>query len=128
MPAFDGCDIAYVTTLDGYRPQVSGARFYVVNDASRWNKVGLLLLAVRLFRIVRRERPDVIVSTGAAPGYIGIRIGKLLGATTIWVDSMANVENMSMSGQRVAKHADLWLTQWPHLAKPEGPSFEGAVL
>jgi UDP-N-acetylglucosamine:LPS N-acetylglucosamine transferase len=128
MPAFEGCDVAYVTTLDGYRLQVAGARFYVVNDASRWNKLGLLLLAVRLFRIVRRERPDVIVSTGAAPGYIGLRIGKLLGATTIWVDSMANVDKMSMSGQRVAKHADLWLTQWPHLAKPEGPSFEGAVL
>ncbi|MCA9449678.1 MAG: UDP-N-acetylglucosamine--LPS N-acetylglucosamine transferase, partial [Candidatus Omnitrophica bacterium] len=79
-------------------------------------------------RILLRVKPDVILSTGAAPGYMAIRLGRLFGAKTIWLDSIANVEELSLSGQQVGKFTDLWLTQWPHLAQPEGPKFEGSVL
>ena len=85
--------------------------------------------------IIGRVRPDVILTTGAAPGYFAIRIGKLIGARTMWLDSVANVEQLSLSGERVGKHADLWLTQWPHLALAgteacptgEGPSADAHV-
>jgi hypothetical protein len=33
-----------------------------------------------------------------------------------------------MAGVRVGRHADLWLTQWPHLSRPDGPHYGGAVL
>jgi hypothetical protein len=73
-------------------------------------------------------RPDVVISTGAAPGYFAILFGKKLGAKTIWLDSIANVDELSMSGRAVGKYADLWLTQWEHLATEGGPDFIGAVL
>jgi hypothetical protein len=69
-----------------------------------------------------------VISTGAAPGYFAVRIGKLFGARTIWVDSVANAEELSLSGKEAGRHVDLWLTQWPHLARPEGPHFKGNVL
>ncbi len=128
LPAFEGQDVAFVTVSGAYRPEVGHRRFYVVNDATRWNKLGLLLLAFRLLRIICRERPSVIISTGAAPGYLALRIGRWYGAHTIWIDSIANVESLSLSGQRIGRHVDLWLTQWPHLARPEGPHFSGSVL
>jgi hypothetical protein len=128
LPAFDGETIVYVTTLPSYRQFVAPARFYTVCDASLWTKLRLLRMAAKMIWIVLRERPDVIISTGAAPGYFAVRLGKYLGATTIWVDSIANVEKLSLSGRKVGPYADLWLTQWPHLARPEGPRFEGAVL
>jgi hypothetical protein len=128
LPAFADCNVAFVTVNPAYRDQVPAHRFYAVNDATRWNKLGLLLLLFRLLTIVLRERPDVIISTGAAPGYFAIRIGRWLGARTIWIDSIANVERLSLSGQKIGSHADLWLTQWPHLACADGPRFEGAVL
>ena len=127
-PALEDCAVAYVTTMADYRADVGEARFYTVRHASRWNKCGLAVLALRLLWIILWERPHVIVSTGAAPGYLAIRIVKLLGAKGVWVDSIANVERLSMSGEMIGRHADLWLTQWPHLAKTEGPVFEGAVL
>jgi UDP-N-acetylglucosamine:LPS N-acetylglucosamine transferase len=99
-----------------------------VNDASRWNKVALALLAFRIFVIILRERPDVVISTGAACGYFSLRFGKMIGARTIWIDSIANVEEMSMAGQLAGRYADLWLTQWPHLALEGGPEYAGAVL
>ena len=126
-PAFAGYDVAYLTTDEGHRAEVAPARFHTVNDASRWNKFALLLSALRILWVVLRERPHVVVSTGAAPGYLALRCAKLLGARTIWVDSVANVEELSLSGQMASRQADLCLTQWSHLA--DGPvGYEGAVL
>jgi hypothetical protein len=77
---------------------------------------------------VLRERPDVVLSTGAAPGFFALLFGRLLGARTIWLDSIANIEELSMSGRMARRHADLWLTQWPHLARPDGPECAGRVF
>lgn len=117
-----------MTTLPSYRTEVAPARMHVVNDANRWNKFALVRMAIKVLWILCRERPDVIVSTGAAPGYFALRLGKLMGSRTIWLDSIANVEELSLSGRKAGKYADLWLTQWPHLALPDGPHFAGAVL
>jgi UDP-N-acetylglucosamine:LPS N-acetylglucosamine transferase len=127
-PAFEGLDVAFATVSEVYRSQVGQQRFYTVPDATRWNKLALLWMGCRLAWVIAKERPDVIVSTGAAPGYVSLVIGKLLGVRTIWIDSMANAESLSLSGQKIGRHADLWLTQWPHLANPQGPHFLGAVL
>jgi UDP-N-acetylglucosamine:LPS N-acetylglucosamine transferase len=127
-PAFANCDTVFVTVQESYRSQVADHRFYVINDATRWNKVGLLKMAFKLVLIFWKERPDVVISTGAAPGYAALRLGRLIGARTIWLDSIANVEQLSLSGKKIARHADLWLTQWEHLAKREGPYYAGAVL
>jgi len=62
------------------------------------------------------------------PVVFALLFGKMLGAKTIWVDSIANAEALSVSGEKVGKYADLWLTQWPHLEKQAGPSFKGSVL
>ncbi|MGD9692466.1 MAG: UDP-N-acetylglucosamine--LPS N-acetylglucosamine transferase [Phycisphaerales bacterium] len=132
-PAFEGCDVAFATVREAYRSDVAediarGARFYVVNDATRWNKFLLVLQALRVLLILVRERPDVVITTGAAPGFFAVRLGKMLGARVCWIDSIANVEHLSLSGEKAGKFVNLWLTQWPHLAREGGPRFEGAVL
>ncbi len=127
-PALAGHRVTFVTVRESYRCDVEGAPFLVVNDATRWDRIGLVKMGLRLLWVMVRVRPQVVISTGAAPGYFAIRLGKLMGARTIWVDSIANVEAMSMTGALVRKHADLWLTQWAHLAEENGPSYAGAVL
>jgi hypothetical protein len=128
MPALHGVPTVFVSTLASHAADVSGHRFYAVADASRWDRLKMLLMSAQLLRIILLERPRVLVTTGAAPGYVALRIGKLLGARGVWIDSIANAEELSLSGRKAGKHADLWLTQWPHLAVPGGPRFEGAVL
>ena len=127
-PAFVDCDVTFVTVRESYRSQVAGHRFYTVNDATRWNKLGLIKMTLKLAWIIWKERPQAVISTGAAPGYIALRLAHLLGARTIWLDSMANVERLSLSGQKIGRHADLWLTQWEHLGRPDGPHYAGSVL
>lgn len=127
-PAFADCELSFVTVQSDYAAEVAGAAFHVVPDATRWDRWKLLRMAMQTAWIVLRVRPDVVITTGAAPGVIALRMGKWLGARTIWLDSVANVEAMSLSGQRVRRFADLWLTQWEHLAGPDGPTYFGAVL
>jgi UDP-N-acetylglucosamine:LPS N-acetylglucosamine transferase len=127
-PAFTNCDVVFATVKEGYRSDVGNAKFRVIPDANRWNKVGLVRVLLAIFRLLWLERPDIVISTGAAPGYFAIRLGNLFGARTIWVDSIANGEELSMSGQKAGPHAKLWLTQWAHLARKNGPHYRGSVL
>ena len=126
-PAFAGHDVAYLTTDAGHRDEVAPLRFYTVADGNRSNKLALLRSLLKIVWVLARERPDVVVSTGAAPGYLAMRVARLVGAQTVWVDSVANVEELSLSGRMASGTVDLCLTQWPHLA--EGAvRYEGAVL
>lgn len=127
-PAFEGHYVVFATVSEGYRTDVQGAPFRVISDATRWEKGRLLWCALQVLWILLRERPDVILSTGAAPGYLAIRLGRWVGAKTVWLDSIANVERLSLSGKQIGRHVDLWLTQWPHLAEPKGPQFRGSIL
>ncbi len=128
VPAFAGHTISYVTVRRDYRSDVGDAPFYTVNDATGWSIPGLIELAVRMFIVLLIVRPDVVVSTGAAPGYFAVRFGRLLGARTIWIDSLANVEQLSRAGQMAGRYAHLWLTQWQSLAREGGPRFAGQVI
>lgn len=127
-PAFEGFETAWLTVDPDHRQEVDGAPFYVVNDATRWDRLQLVICALRVIRVLLRVRPDVIVTTGAAPGFFAIVFGKLMRARTVWVDSIANADELSGSGAWIGRFADLWLTQWPHLAREGGPDYEGAVL
>lgn len=136
-PAFDGCSVHWATSSPDGAAQVArlaAARgqprpgFHRFTDANRWQKWRLLRQLADVARILLAVRPDVIVTTGASAGYFAIRLGRLLGARSCWIDSIANAAELSLSGAKAGPHADLFLTQWPELARPGGPDFRGAVL
>jgi hypothetical protein len=127
-PALVDHDVTWVTTNPGYRDAAPPGAFEAVRDASMWDKPGLAIMFGQIAAIVTRLRPRCIVSTGAAPGFFAMVVGKSLGARTLWIDSIANAEELSLSGRQVGPWADLWLTQWEHLAKPGGPHYRGAVV
>jgi len=127
-PAFEGLDVFYVGVKSMYAADVAPADFYAVKDVSRLHKWAIFATVGKLTWILLRERPKVIITTGSAPGMLALRLGKLIGARCAWIDSIANVEQLSMSGQKAGAVADLWLTQWEHLSRAEGPRYEGSVL
>lgn len=136
QPAWAGARVDYVVTDAAYAAEIAAdpvagghrPRVFVVMDANARQALRLVGLAVMMAWVVLRVRPDVVISTGAAPGYVALRLGKLAGARTVWVDSIANAEDLSVSARWSRRHSDLWLTQWPHLADQTGAVYAGAVL
>ena len=127
-PAFDHHDVAWITTLPGLTEQANAQPGYVVPDCNRNTPVRMLRCGFALIRYFVRHRPDVVVTTGAMPGLIALALGRLLGARTIWVDSIANAEEMSASG-RLARHfATHRFSQWRHVAAAEGVDHAGSIL
>jgi exopolysaccharide biosynthesis glucuronosyltransferase PssD len=129
LPAFAGFELVFVGTEPMLDADLRGARYYPVRNVSRANAHALPLLLWQLARAVRRERPDAIVTTGAGPGLLALGMGKILARSrTVWIDSVANTERMSLSGRMARPVADARLVQWEHLARPEGPHYWGAVI
>ncbi len=127
-PALEGAEVFFATVDHAYSKEVPGERFFVIRDATRWNKAALLLLLVEVAILLVRVRPDRVITTGAAPGYFAVRLARFVGARSLWLDSIANVDELSLSGQMAGKSAEMWLTQWEHLGRPEGPHYRGGVL
>jgi len=76
-----------------------------------------------------RFRPEAVITTGAAPGYVALRLAKLAGRRTVWLDSIANAEEISMSARLARPYADLWLTQWEELSRQTpGLQYWGQIL
>ncbi|MGZ2381495.1 glucuronosyltransferase [Rhizobium leguminosarum] len=126
--AFEGCDIVFATTIPGLLAKYDIRGGLVLPDCSRDSITMSIRCFFTAFSIVIKQRPDVIISTGAAPGLFCLLAGKLTGKRTIWIDSVANVEKLSLSGKLAGHIATLWLTQWQHLSRPDGPHYAGAVL
>ncbi len=127
-PAFEGCKVVYVSTHEGYHNQVHGSVFHSVTDANRWNKLKLIKMAFEVFLIIIKENPDIVISTGAAPGLVAIFLGNLVRKKTLWIDSIANVERISLSGRLAKPFSGLHITQWEHLADGIKTFYKGNVI
>lgn len=102
---------------------------YVVGECNHEHPIRVTRVLLKCIGIVFQERPDIVISTGAAAGCIVCFLAKLFGAKVIWADSITNVERISLSGRMVRYIADLFLVQWPHLAEEyKKVEYVGAVV
>ncbi len=115
--SWQGHDTFYVTTTEVVREKLKEfGTVYVVGECNRQRLGRVLLVFTRCIKILFKEKPDVVISTGAAAGCLLCLLGKLSGAKVVWVDSITNVDQISLSGRMVRHLADLFLVQWPELA------------
>jgi beta-1,4-N-acetylglucosaminyltransferase len=76
-----------------------------------------LLANLRLaWRVVRRQRPAVILSTGAALAVPFFVVGKLHGCRLVYVESLTRAKELSLAGKLVYPLADAFFVQWPEAA------------
>jgi beta-1,4-N-acetylglucosaminyltransferase len=74
-----------------------------------WNLLRNTMLA---WRLVRRLRPDLVVSTGAAVAFPFFLMGKLHGARTIYVEVFDRIDSRTMTGRLCYPISDRFLLQW----------------
>lgn len=128
--SWDGYETFCVTTTQVVRDKLSRfGEVYVVGECNREHPIRVVSVLLRCIRIMFRHRPDVVISTGAAAGCMLCFLGKMIGAKVVWIDSITNVERLSLSGRMVRYIADLFLVQWPELAgRYKRVEFVGTVV
>ncbi len=104
-------------------------RTYIVGECNRQHPIKSLAVLGRCLAVVLKERPDVVISTGAMPGCLLCMIARIFGARIVWIDSIANVERLSLSGRLIRPFSSLFLTQWPELEdSSRNIEYAGAVI
>ena len=68
------------------------------------------------YATIRKEKPDAIISTGAAIGVPFIFLGKMFKIKTIFIELLTRVTSLSISGKLIYPFSSHFLVQWPELA------------
>jgi len=116
-PMEEHFEMVYVSTHPKCATMVEGQKYHVTQDFSRTDAWKLIPSFFNALKTLRQEKPDAIITTGAAPGLVFLLAGRLTGRKTIWIDSIANAEKMSASGRMASKIASRTYTQWKDLAE-----------
>ncbi len=112
-PVYERYDYFYVLNDRVQLPEDMRDKTYFIHHSERdW------LLLVNLWealRILRKERPRLILSTGAGPVVPFALAGKLLGVRTIFIESFTRTEKPSLTGRLMHLLADRLFYQWKSL-------------
>ena len=69
------------------------------------------------WRMLRRERPDAVISTGAGVGVPFLWVGRMLGIQTVYIESLARIQSLSLSGKLLYPTVHRFFVQWPDLVR-----------
>ena len=121
MPAFEGPDYFFVTHRSEYSRHLERDYFIPYREGYIRERLTWLKTIFIALRILHKERPDVVISTGG--GEIAVPFcyaGKLLGAKVVFIETLARITSKSAAGKLIYPIADLFLVQWEPLLKKYG--------
>ena len=90
-------------------------RVRIIPNIVRYNPFSWLIGVVLSAYIAIAERPDVVITTGAGVVVFFCVFAKLLGTKLIFVESMAKVDEPTLTAKLLYPFSDLFLVQWPGL-------------
>lgn len=111
--------ILVVEKTEEFKTDFCNKRYYLyeTNRKERTFVFKIMLNAIKELLIFIKERPNIIISTGALSSYPMIKIAKIFRKKIIYVESFARINDLSKTGKMVYKIADHFLVQWPELVE-----------
>jgi len=103
-------------------------RFVPAHHPTNRHPLNLLRNAALALRLMRRERPSLLVTTGAGVAVPFAYTARLHGVPVIYVEGLGRVSNLSLSARLVAPVADRLFVQWPELADAHAKAEYGGSL
>jgi UDP-N-acetylglucosamine:LPS N-acetylglucosamine transferase len=116
MPALEGKEYFFVTHKSEYSQHLEKAYLIGYKEGYIRERITWLKTIFIALRILLKERPDVVISTGG--GEIAVPFcyaGKLLGAKIVFIETVARVTTRSAAGKLIYPIANLFLVQWETL-------------
>lgn len=94
---------------------------YLVGDIYRKKKVlfyfQFIRTAIQQTFIFLKERPDVIITTGAGVVIPTCLLAKVFNKKLIYIESFARMKTLNKTGEFLYKYADVFMVQWEELLK-----------
>jgi len=113
--AYAGHDHFYVVNEPIALPDDMAGRTYFIRHAERdWRVLANL---VEAWRILRRERPSLLLSTGAGPAVPFAIVARWLRIPVVFVETMTRVRRPSLTGRLMYLLADDFFYQWTELER-----------
>jgi len=91
-------------------------KVFFVKDPGK-NPLNLLINTLQSLSIFIKQKPDVVISTGAGVAVPICYFAKMFGKKVIFIESFSRVDSPSLSGSLVHPIADLFIVQWKPLLK-----------
>lgn len=101
-------------------PLQKSHRAYFLNQQERKSAKFLFDFITNLlkaFFILVKERPQLIITTGAGAVIPLAILGKLMGAKLVFIESFAKIDSPTITGRILYKFADRFYIQWEELRK-----------
>jgi beta-1,4-N-acetylglucosaminyltransferase len=101
---------------------------YFVECPAR-NPLRFALNFVQSFKILLKEKPDIVISTGADTALATCYLAKLFGKKIIYIESFCRPSRPSITGKMVYPIANLFIYQWEEVGQyyPKG-KFGGSIF
>ena len=110
--AFEGHETFFIT-YDSPRTRELGCRYLLRNIGK--NPLLMALTCLKTYRILRKEKPRLIVSTGSEIAIPAFYLSRFLGINTVFVESWTRVAQPTGTGKIVYPVTDIFLVQWERL-------------
>ena len=72
---------------------------------------------VLAWKVLKKEKPDLIISSGAAVAVPFFYLGKLFGAKLIYIEVFDRIDKPTMTGKLVYPIVDKFVVQWDEMKK-----------
>ncbi|MCD8168776.1 MAG: UDP-N-acetylglucosamine--LPS N-acetylglucosamine transferase [Clostridiales bacterium] len=79
--------------------------------------IALFINTKLAWKTLRKERPDLIISSGAAVAVPFFYLGKLFGAKTIYIEVFDRIDKPTMTGKMVYPVTDKFIVEWEEMKK-----------
>ncbi len=99
------------------RSLLKDEKVYHVYYPSNRSLKALIINTSRAVKILRKERPDLIISAGAAPAVPFFYIGKMMGIKLVYIEPFDRFDTRSLTGRLCYKVADVFIVQWEGMKK-----------
>lgn len=97
------------------RSLLEGEKLYLCYFPTNHNVKNLIRNTVLAWKILRRERLDLIISSGAAVAVPFFYLGKLFGAKTIYIEVFDRINKPTLTGKLVYPVTDCFIVQWEEM-------------
>ena len=99
------------------RSLLRGETMYPCYYPSNRSIKALIINTYRAFKIIRKERPDLIISSGAACAVPFFYVGKLYGAKLIYIEVFDRIDSSTLTGKLVYPITDRFIVEWEEMKK-----------